>query len=276
MRLIRRSLVPLAALLGIVLVAPPPAAADAGPPPSSIASMGDSITRAFNACGWFVDCPSRSYSTGDYSSVNTHYSRILRVNPLIQGRSYNHGQSGARVDDMPGQAQGVVGRNAEYVTILIGANDACTSTEAGMTPVSTFRAHFDTALATLKSGLPNARILVVSIPNVHRLWEVGRVSFSAVSTWSLFGICQSLLANPNSFAQADIDRRNRVRQRVADFNAQMAQACVAYGTNCRFDNNAVFNYPFVLSQVSGWDYFHPNTAGQAILASVSYANGYNW
>lgn len=276
MRLIRRSLVPLAALLGIVLVAPPPAAADAGPPPNSIASMGDSITRAFNACGWYVDCPSRSYSTGDYSSVNTHYSRILRVNPLIQGRSYNHGQSGARVDDMPGQAQGVVGRNAEYVTILIGANDACTSTEAGMTPVSTFRAHFDTALATLRSGLPNARILVVSIPNVYRLWEVGRVSFSATSTWSLFGICQSLLANPNSFAQADIDRRNRVRQRVVDFNAQMAQACVAYGTNCRFDNNAVFSYPFVLSQVSGWDYFHPNTSGQAILASLSYTNGYNW
>ncbi|HET8657505.1 MAG TPA: SGNH/GDSL hydrolase family protein [Micromonosporaceae bacterium] len=276
MRLVRRSLVPLAALLGIVLVAPPPATADAGPPPSSIASMGDSITRAFNACGWYVDCPSRSYSTGDYSSVNTHYSRILRINPLIQGRSYNHGQSGARVDDMPGQAQGVVGRNAEYVTILIGANDACTSTEAGMTPVSTFRAHFDTALATLKAGLPNARILVVSIPNVHRLWEVGRVSFSAVSTWSLFGICQSLLANPNSFAQADIDRRNRVRQRVVDFNAQMAQACVAYGANCRFDNNAVFNYPFVLSQVSGWDYFHPNTSGQAILASLSYTNGYNW
>jgi hypothetical protein len=38
----------------------------------------------------------------------------------------------------------------------------------------------------------------------------------------------------------------------------------------------VFNYPFTLSQVSAWDYFHPNTSGQATLARISYAAGFNW
>ncbi len=85
-----------------------------------------------------------------------------------------------------------------------------------------------------------------------------------------------MLANPTSTAQADVDRRTRVRQRVIDFNTQLAQACVAYGANCHFDGNAVFNYPFVLSEVSTWDYFHPNTTGQRSLASVSYAAGFNW
>ena len=33
---------------------------------------------------------------------------------------------------------------------------------------------------------------------------------------------------------------------------------------------------FVLSQVSTWDYFHPNKSGQAVLASVSYAAGFGW
>jgi lysophospholipase L1-like esterase len=85
-----------------------------------------------------------------------------------------------------------------------------------------------------------------------------------------------MLANPTSTSQADEDRRNRVRQRVIDFNTQLAQACAAYGANCDFDDNAVFNYPFVLSQVSTWDYFHPNTSGQAVLANASYAAGFNW
>jgi hypothetical protein len=46
--------------------------------------------------------------------------------------------------------------------------------------------------------------------------------------------------------------------------------------NCRFDGNATFNYQFVLSQVSGWDYFHPNQSGQTTLASVTYGAGFNW
>lgn len=145
-----------------------------------------------------------------------------------------------------------------------------------MTPVSTFRANIDTALARLKAGLPDARILVISVPDIHRLWSVGRGDFLARTAWSLFSICQSMLANPTSTAQADVDRRSRVRQRVVDYNSQLAQACAEYGPNCVFDGNAVFNYPFTLGHLSGWDYFHPNSSGQRVLADVSYAAGFNW
>jgi lysophospholipase L1-like esterase len=177
---------------------------------------------------------------------------------------------------MAGQANTAVSQGVQYVTILIGANDACTSSESTMTTVTTFRAQIDAALNTLHSGLPNAKVYVISIPDIKRLWEVGHVSSAARSTWSLFRICQSMLANSNSTAVADVARRDRVRARVIDFNTQLEQACLAYGSNCTFDHNAVFNYPFVLSQVSTWDYFHPNASGQAVLASVSYAAGFNW
>jgi lysophospholipase L1-like esterase len=275
MRALRPSLALLAGLMTAVLFASP-AVADAGPPPSSMASMGDSITRGFNACGWYVDCPSRSFSTGSYSSVNSHYLRILAKNSAMSGHNYNDAKSGAKATDMYGQAGTAVSQNVQYVTILIGANDACTSSEATMTSVTAFRSSIDSALNRIKSGVPNAKVALISIPNVWQLWNVGHVSGSAVNTWSLFGICQSLLANPTSTAQADVDRRVRVRQRVVDFNGQLAQACVAYGANCDFDDNAVFNYPFQLSQISTWDYFHPNTSGQAVLASVSYPAGFNW
>ncbi|MDH6461273.1 lysophospholipase L1-like esterase [Micromonospora sp. A200] len=276
MTLARRALAALAGATALVLLAATPAVADPGPPPSAMASLGDSITRGFNACGWYVDCTSRSFSTGDNSTVNSHYLRIRAVNPNIQGRNLNDARSGAKSADMYGQAGTAVSQGVGYVTMLIGANDACTSSESTMTPVATYRANIDSALARLKAGLPNARVLVISIPDIQRLWSVGKGSGSARTAWSAFGICQSMLANPTSTAQADVDRRTRVRQRVVDFNTQLAQACAAYGPNCDFDDNAVFNYPFALSQVSTWDYFHPNTSGQAVLASVSYANGFGW
>jgi len=277
MRYARSSLALLALLVSTALLATAtPAAAAAGDPPGSMASMGDSITRGFNACGFYVDCTARSWSTGSYASVNSHYLRIKAKNPAINGRNNNDAKSGAKAADMPGQAATAVSQGVGYVTILIGANDACTSTEAGMTSVTAYRNSIDSALSTIKSGLPTARVFIASVPNVKRLWEVGKGSSSARNTWSLFGICQSLLANPTSTAQADVDRRNRVEQRVADFNTQLAQACAAYGSNCDFDDNAVFNYPFALSQISTWDYFHPNTSGQGVLASVTYAAGFGW
>jgi lysophospholipase L1-like esterase len=264
------------AVAAVLLLASPAAAADPGPPPSSMASLGDSITRGFNACGWYVDCASTSFSTGDNSSVNSHYLRIRTRNWAINGRYYNDARSGAKAADLPGQVEQAVAQQVGYVTILIGANDACTSSEASMSTVTTFRGSIDTALARLTTALPNVKVLIISVPDIKRLWDVGRQNLAALSAWSVFRVCQSMLANPTSMSTTDKNRRNRVRQRVIDFNAQLAAACGAYGANCVYDTGAVFDYRFVLGEVSRWDYFHPNTSGQTALARISYAAGFNW
>jgi lysophospholipase L1-like esterase len=276
MKLVRSGLLALTIGLATALMSTTSAYAAAATPPTSMASMGDSISRGFNACGWYADCPGRSFSTGDDGGVNSHYLRIRAKNSGITGNNRNDARSGAKAADMPDQASTAVSQGAQYVTMLIGANDACTGSESTMTSVGSFRGSIDTALNTLKAGLPNAKVLVISIPDVKRLWAVGKDNASARGAWGLFRICQSLLANPTSNAAADAARRDRVRQRVVDFNAQLAQACDRYGSNCRFDGNTVFNYPFALSQVSTWDYFHPNARGQAILATISYEAGYDW
>jgi lysophospholipase L1-like esterase len=247
------------------------AAASSAAYPSSMASTGDSITRAYNDCFFpYVDCPSASWSTGSNAFVNSHYRRILAANPAIAGRNYNFAVTGADMADLSGQAQQAVGRGVEYVTILIGANDVCASTEAGMTPVATFRAQFEQAMAALAAGLPSARVFVASIPNIYNLWAIYRDSFSARTVWTLAGICQSMLARPGSNAAADVARRDRVRQRNVDYNTQLAEVCAVYFM-CRFDGNAVFDTAFVRSDVSTRDYFHPSLAGQAKLASVTWA-----
>ena len=207
--------------------------------------------------------------------VNSHYLRILAKNSAISGHNYNDGKTGAKMTDLNGQVTNAVSRRPDYITILMGANDVCTSSESTMTTPSTFQRQFQTAMTTLHSQLPNTRVLVVSIPRIYRLWYVGHTSSSAVRTWNFFGICQSMLANATSTAQADVDRRARVDKRNVDLNTVLANVCATY-TQCKFDGNAVFNYPFQFSQVSGWDYFHPNDSGQAALAATSYAAGYNW
>jgi len=116
-----------------------------------MSSVGDSITRAFNACGWCLDCTSRSWSTGDYANVNSHYLRIKAKNSLITGKNYNDSKSGAKMIDLNGQVTTAGNRGIQYVTILMGANDACTSSESTMTSVATYRSQLDTALATLKA-----------------------------------------------------------------------------------------------------------------------------
>lgn len=248
----------------------------AGPPPSSMASLGDSITRGFDACGWYFDCTYESWSTGGDPAINSHYRRILAVNPAIGGHEFNDAKTGAKAVDLAGQARAAAGQHVQYVTVEMGANDACTSSESTMTPVSTYRAQVEAALQALKSGAPNAKVFIASVPDIKRLWAIDRYNWSARSAWYYAGICQSMLANPTSDAAADNARRDRVRQRVLDFNSQLAQACTAYGGNCRFDGNAVFNYPFVAAQISCWDYFHPNDSGQAALSAVTYAAGFGW
>ncbi|GII79555.1 lipoprotein [Sphaerisporangium rufum] len=271
---IRRILVACTILAtALVTLAAGPAVAVAAPVPDSMASLGDSITRGFNACGFYVDCTSRSWSTGSYSSVNSHYTRIRAVNSGLSAN--NDAKTGAKVADLAGQADKAVAQGVDYVTILIGANDACTSSESSMTSVADFETRFRAGMDRLRTGLPDALVFVASVPDIKRLWEVGKGSSSARSAWSLFGICQSMLAKPTSTADADVARRDRVRQRVADFNQVLARVCGEHPA-CKYDGGAVFGYPFALSQISTWDYFHPNTTGQRVLAEVTYAAGYGW
>jgi lysophospholipase L1-like esterase len=249
-------------------------ASAAGGYPRSMASTGDSITRAYNT-GFFpyIDNPSGSWSTGTNSSVQSHYTRLLALQPSIAGHAYNDARSGAKMIDLAGQMATAAKQRVDYVTVLMGGNDVCTSTESAMTSVTNFQAQFITAMNVLTSRSPSTRIYVASIPNVYNLWAVLKGDFVARSVWWTFGVCQSMLANPESTAQADIDRRARVLQREVAYNTTLQSVCELY-TKCRYDGGAVFGTTFLASDVTTRDYFHPSIAGQAKLAAVTWSAGY--
>ncbi|GAA4907123.1 lysophospholipase L1-like esterase [Nonomuraea thailandensis] len=257
--------------------APPVRAArNAQPVPGVMAALGDSISTGFNACGWYVSCTARSWSTGDSGEVSSHYSRLTELSGTLHKHNLTFAAPGATSADLLGQMRKAIAAKADYVTILIGAQDACTRTEQSMTPVATYRQRLDAALAELRSGMPGARVLFASVPDVRRLWQVGKGNALARTFWGTGRICQSMLAAPTSTRRADDQRRARVRARVQAYNRAAAGACAAYGRNCRTDGGAVFSYPFTLDHVSKWDYFHPNTAGQRVLAERTYARGFTW
>lgn len=267
-RRMRRTLI-VVVLAGIALIGGP---APAAPPqaPTSMAALGDSITRGYNACGWLFDCVNRSWSTGGSDVVESHLHRLARQQPELPEHVYNNARFGATSNDLAAQAELAVDQGAEYVTILIGAGDVCRGAEADMTPVADFTRNLTDAFDILDERT-GATVFVASIPDLVRLWEIGHDSIDVRNTWNLGDICPAVLERPDSTEPADRERRERVAQRIDDYNEQLAVVCQRYAGTCRYDGGAVHDFPFTMKHISAWDFFHPNRYGQAELASITWA-----
>jgi lysophospholipase L1-like esterase len=235
--------------------------------PDSIAAVGDSITRGFDACAVLSDCPEVSWATGSDSEVDSLAVRLLGVTGAAE-RSWNYAVTGARMADLPEQMAQAAVRGPDLVTVMVGANDACRRSASAMTSVADFRADFEEALATLRSSLPRTQVYGASVPNLKRLWSQGRSNPLGKQVWKL-GICPSMLGEAEDLTSAATVRRDRVQQRVVEYNKVLKEVC-AKDRRCRFDGNAVYDYDFGTDQLSHWDWFHPSRDGQARLASIAY------
>jgi lysophospholipase L1-like esterase len=265
---VARILVLALAVASAGLVAQP---AWAAPPlPASMAAIGDSITRAYDVCCSYGDHPGQSWSTGStsYDGIASHYERIRQLNSAITGHAYNDAVTGAKMSAAPGQATQAVNQGARYVTILLGANDLCTSSVSTMTSPEDFQAYFSRAMATLLAGGQDRYVFVSSIPNLYQLWQVLHTNSLARTVWATAKICQSMLAATNTDTQ-----RQQVKTREEAFNQILLEECAKY-PRCRWDNKAVYNYQFSTGQVSALDFFHPSLSGQAALARVTW--GASW
>ncbi|MBB1159368.1 MULTISPECIES: hypothetical protein [Amycolatopsis] len=79
----------------------------------------------------------------------------------------------------------------------------------------------------------------------------------------------ALLANPVSTASADQQRRDAFRQRIVDYNAQLAEVCAEFA-QCPYDEGAGFAARFDPSDMSTVDCFRPSAKGQALIADVAW------
>jgi hypothetical protein len=219
----RRRLVIALLAAGMIVGLLAPVSAAASPAlPNSMAALGDSITRADDVCCSYSDHPGQSWSTGGawYDGISSHYERIKRRNSAITGRAYNHAVTGAKMSAAANQARAAAAQQVAYVTVLLGANDLCTSSPSTMTPTDTFKAQFSQAMAILKQQLPRARIFVSSIPDIYQLWKVLHTNRVARAVWATAHICPSMLGA----SRTEAERQQVVARQVA-FNQILADTC---------------------------------------------------
>ena len=178
----RRLQLSLLAVVALALVVPI-SASGAVPLPKSIASTGDSLTRAAGTgfLPW-TDNPAGSWSTGTDAFVNSHYLRLLALNPKIRGKSYNDARSGAKMAELATQMDKVIAQRADYVTVEMGGNDVCASNEVSMTSVADYRAQFRAGLERVTAALPKGRRVVVA----------------GVRTSTISGTCTTRTSRPRS------------------------------------------------------------------------------
>lgn len=233
--------------------------------PGSIASVGDSITRGFDACTVLSDCPEVSWSTG--SEVKSLARRLLPASQRSGTHSWNFAKTGAVMSDLPGQIEAAAKRKPELVTVMIGANDACRDSISDMTPTDQFRTVFSSTLTRLRRDLPKTQVYVASVPDLKRLWSEGRKNPLGRQIWKL-GICPSMLKDSDATDAASTDRRRQVEKRVNAYNGVLKDIC-GQDALCRYDG-AVHDYRFTTGELSKWDWFHPSKAGQQQLAAMAY------
>jgi len=235
--------------------------------PNHMAALGDSITRAFDVNGSYFlkDDPAESWSTGTDPKVASELSHLQALNPGIA--SDNDAVTGAKMSALAGQMATALGQGADYITVLMGANDVCTKTvsgSTGMTPTATFQSQFSAAMAKVD---PNVQVFVSSIPNVNHLYDLFSKNSTAKFIWSLYGVCQDLLSS-----RATTAYRAAVAKQVQADNTALQTVCAAYA-NCKWDNLATYKVSFATSDVSTVDYFHPSISGQAKLAYYAWLAG---
>lgn len=233
-----------------------------------MAAAGDSITVAYNSAS-YGSFPQYSWSTGTAETLNSLLLRLqVASGTTITG--VNVAQVGANSSGLAGQVSSAIAAQADYLTVEIGANDACTPTVAAMTPVADYQARIKAALTQFHNAKGDNRIFVASIPSLYRMWSLSKSKFAARLIWSSASVCQSMLANPTSTNATDENRRLAVQARVDAYNAALSTECSLL-PRCTFDDNAVANYAFTSTHISTADYFHPSVEGQRVLATITWA-----
>lgn len=236
-----------------------------------MASIGDSITTGFNAKNP-LDNKSLNWSTGYSTSgkVNSHYWRVKNIYP---GEVYqvNQAKAGAQSDAIQAQLESVIsglkGRELDYLTMMIGANDACAWPADHEERLNEFGTRVRATLERALAVNPDMKITLVPVPNMLRLYEVGKATFGCSARWKLMNICKNLLLNDDEYERAAFG------ERVVDLNRVLADIAADYPQSVHFAQE-VATFEFNKEDISGYDCFHPSQQGQNQIAAKAWQGGW--
>jgi lysophospholipase L1-like esterase len=252
-------------------------------PPIRLFSIGDSLTRGANA-NLPGDNINNSWVNGYYGweqqlfglpNVNSHNQRITAIFGSSGRRNWIAAQNGARVKDMAEQAAAAASLDVTYATVLLGGNDVCRNSIPELPTDAEFAVDVRDGLTTLLKVLPRgATVLVVAIPNVKALYDLGQVKTalgitSCPTLWTLTGLCGAMLSSHNTesdrlYVQSRNVGYNQILQQVtSEMAASYPRKFVRFAP-------AGYQLPSAQEQISDLDCFHASWRGQRKLSSLTW------
>ena len=180
------------------------------------------------------------------------YSRILARNPAIRGNKFNLALGGADVASMLLQARKAVAlKPAPELVVVQGIDNDITCDTIGHRP---FQVAFARVLDVLATGLPDARIFVVS--------QFGSVPTYIKALTLKQRVNQRLRISPGSGPCAFLDARGAAIPKgvayleavIHRYEAAVASACKAVAS-CRYDGGA-FGRIVERPEYISWDVIH--------------------
>ena len=240
-----------------------PAAPTASPTyPSSIAAIGHSDTNGSGVKGPRTNWVHSSWVTGDSAAVQSIYSRILARNPAIRGNKFNLAISGADAASMLLQAKKAVGlKPTPELVVVQGIDNDISCDTSSHKP---FQVAFARVLEALATGLPDARIFVVSQFGSPGSRAMALTLKQRIRIGGGSGPCYFIDANgairPKQLAylEAVINR----------YEAAVATACKAVAS-CRYDGGAFGRVVDRREWISD-DLNHFSLEGNAKAAAVAW------
>jgi len=285
--------------------------------PLNLFNYGNSIGVAEAAEGDIgTEHPEAVWSTG-YNEGDSVYSLNERFddadpsgffeNNFDRNPDFNHAVSGAVMADFWLDAQGIVAAagatpsgKAGMITILMGNNDVCADSEAGMTIPDDFEDDFKLGLNILAASpaTKNAYIHVSGIPAIYWLLIAKRSNLWCwLFAWPRVP-CQVLLENPlvDDCISDELDpdtidydedgpgpdqgdgpncmRRKRFHQAIRDdYNQRLSDVVQYYRDEGILPNIYyvdIFDIQFTSGDINNGDCFHPSLAGQQKLAEEQW------
>ncbi|MDG2307721.1 MAG: SGNH/GDSL hydrolase family protein [Candidatus Binatia bacterium] len=257
--------------------------------PTRIYSIGDSITRAFDAdlpadnlhLSWVNGTHGFLSALLGFPNVQSHHQRVVANFGSAGVRNQIAAQNGNRVGHMVTQASGMSG-DETYVTILVGGNDVCKDTIDELPTNEAFAYTFAEGLiAVLEKLEPGATVQVAAIPDVKRLYEIGTdkkalgvVDCSLLWQTTALGFpCGSMLSPANSEADREyVQERNVVYNQIMHFLTLLGAH--SYPHLYVSFTDVTYTFAFTQEHVSNIDCYHPSADGQALISEGIWDAGF--
>jgi hypothetical protein len=248
--------------------------------PNAIVVLGDggAAGHASNPAHTFQDAPENSWATGTNPAVDSVYSRILAVNPAARGHNVNLARDDMGTAGFTAQMHRAIALNPKPDLVIIELGDRALSMCDGHDDAhyADFRAGWNTVLQTLTSGLPHARIFIVStwggsygsswgafdsyVKYLDGLDEGARLGHAGK------GLCQFVESPSGRVVPA---RVAYMKKTWASYEAQKAAACAQF-RQCHYDGGVAGRIAVTPADVApGGGY--PSIQGNAELAAAEWA-----